>query len=326
MLPAELAAAIASRAQGRPRADLRERAARISENFRERRTTRDAVRDDADALAYALTRMPATYAAAFDVLSRAQQETGLAPLRLLDVGCGLAAASFAAAEVFPSLRAITLVDRSPAFLALARELTRESASAALADATIVAADVTRAPLTAGAYDLAIVSYALTELADGDIFGLLDRLMASAAQIVVIEPGTPRDFARLRRARAHLISAGAAIALPCPTTADCPIIEPDWCHFATRLARSKDHRMLKDAGASYEDEKYCYLVTGAQSGLRSAGRVLRRPMRRKFGVELQICASDGLRAATVKKSDRDDYDRCRRIGWGDSVDLSRKDGS
>ncbi len=61
-LPAELKAALDARLQGLSRNEAAERATRISENYRDGGNS-GTIRNAADALAYALARMPATYAA-----------------------------------------------------------------------------------------------------------------------------------------------------------------------------------------------------------------------------------------------------------------------
>ena len=69
--PAALAAALDALLDGQPRKELQASAQRLSEGFRARRPSSETIRDETDALAYALTRLPATYAATASVLAPA---------------------------------------------------------------------------------------------------------------------------------------------------------------------------------------------------------------------------------------------------------------
>ena len=70
--PAALAAALDALLDGQPRKELQARAQRMSEGFRARKPSSETIRDETDALAYALTRLPATYAATASVLAGAR--------------------------------------------------------------------------------------------------------------------------------------------------------------------------------------------------------------------------------------------------------------
>jgi ribosomal protein RSM22 (predicted rRNA methylase) len=123
-LPAELRAALDARLEGRSRGDVAARAAIISKTYRDGGTS-SAIKSETDALAYALARMPATYAAVsacLNALSEARPD--FAPRTLLDVGAGPGTASWAASEAFPSLTSLTLLDTNPALRALALDLRR----------------------------------------------------------------------------------------------------------------------------------------------------------------------------------------------------------
>jgi len=57
-------------------------------------------------------------------------------------------------------------------------------------------------------------------------GVVDALWTRAGRaLALIEPGTPRDYARLMTLRQRLIGAGARIALPCPHDRPCPLTAP-----------------------------------------------------------------------------------------------------
>ena len=96
-------------------------------------------------------------------------------------------------------------------------------------------------------------------------------------LAIIEPGTTAGYERVLAVRAAVIAAGGSTLAPCPHDAPCPLPEGDWCHFATRLARSRTHRLAKGAERGFEDEKFAYVVlTRSPHPARLTARVLRRP--------------------------------------------------
>ena len=126
-LPAALRAAIDLALEGQGRGALAQRAGRISEGDRQGRASSVLVRDGSDALAYALTRTPATYAATRRALEELRVlRPGFAPLSLLDAGAGPGGGGWAAVDAFDSLSACTRLDHGPAFLALAETCRREA--------------------------------------------------------------------------------------------------------------------------------------------------------------------------------------------------------
>ncbi|QGM47391.1 small ribosomal subunit Rsm22 family protein [Methylocystis heyeri] len=323
-LPAELSAAIAQLLEGRARKELAERAARISAGFRARKTSRELLREDDDALAYALTRLPATFAVNAAVMRRILEEApDFSPRSLLDAGCGLASAALAALESWPAMETIRLLDRSPEFLALAARLKASSRHAALAEAALLTADLDDIPAGEGEADLVVASYALTEIPDRALEEVAEALWTRArGALVLVEPGTPRDHARLMGLRRRLIELGAKVGLPCPHDSACPMTEPDWCHFAARLPRSRDHMLAKGGEVPFEDEKYCYLVAfkPSQAESEKGARVLAPPRSSKWGVELGLCTARGLERKTFAKRDKGLFQIMRKAEWGDSVAL------
>src|ERR1700724_2557557 len=123
-LPAELKAALEAKLQGRSRSDAADRASLISRTYRDGGGS-GAIRSEADALAYALARMPATYAGVTASLNALREiRPDFAPANLLDVGAGPGTATWAATEAFSSLQSFTLVDANSALRALALDLGR----------------------------------------------------------------------------------------------------------------------------------------------------------------------------------------------------------
>src|SRR5690606_30030193 len=151
---------------------------------------------------------------------------GYAPASLLDAGAGPGGGSWAAVSVWPSISQVTLADSSRPFLALAAELAADG-PLAMAGAERLAIDLAHAAELPRA-DLVLVSYALAELAPEAQDGAVDALWAAAGGLLaLVEPGTPAGFARLRRARARLVLAGARPPAPFPPEAEGPPLAGDW---------------------------------------------------------------------------------------------------
>src|SRR6185437_4159785 len=160
-LPVELKAALDARLQGLSRNDAAERAARISENYRGGRNS-VTIRNDADALAYALARMPATYAAmAASLNALGEIRPDFAPRSLLDVGAGPGTATWAAAETWSSLQDFALLDVTAALRDLALNLARESTF--LREIDYRHGDARAQLARAEPADLVIASYVIGEL-------------------------------------------------------------------------------------------------------------------------------------------------------------------
>src|SRR5262249_56549735 len=104
-------------------------------------------------------------------------------------------------------------------------------------------------------ELVIASYVIGELAADKLARCADALWSAAAgALVVIEPGTTAGFSRVRDLRAQLIACGAHVVAPCPHDAACPVVPPDWVHFAQRLAPSPGHRRGQGASPGFGDQK------------------------------------------------------------------------
>jgi ribosomal protein RSM22 (predicted rRNA methylase) len=316
-LPADLRHALDHLAQGRPQRELARRAEAQSVLYRSGGTSRAAIHDADDALAYAFARMPATYAAAAAVLGAVRDACpDFAPRSLVDAGAGPGTAAWAAAEQFPALADIRLIDDNRPLRALALACLHTSASPALRDARYDRGDLVA---IAGASDLVVASYVIGELAPDRLAGLADTLWSAAAGLlVVVEPGTPAGFSRIRSLRQHLIERGAHVVAPCPHDGACPIVDPDWCHFSQRLNRSRAHRQAKGAALSYEDEKFSYVALAREPPSRIAARVLAQPRVGKAEVSAKLCTREGIVTATAPRREPGRYKAQKGWRWGDAI--------
>src|SRR5580692_5941074 len=316
-LPAELKAALNQKLQGLSRNDTAPRAALISKTYRDGGGS-GAIGSEADALAYALARMPATYAAVVASLNALREiAPDFAPQSLLDVGAGPGTASWAAAETFSPLQSFALLDANDALRALALDLAKESTR--LGDLKYRKGEALAALADAEAADLVIASYMIGELDDAQRPKLAERLWSKTrGTLLVVEPGTPMGYARIIALRQQLIASGAHAAAPCPHDGPCPLIAPDWCHFTQRLVRSRAHKQVKGVELPFEDEKFSYIaLTRTPVALRPS-RVLAQPHLGKAEVTATLCTPDGLRSEKVPHRDKTAYARTRRWRWGDAV--------
>ena len=263
--------------------------------------------------------MPATYAAAIASLNELREvRSDFAPQNLLDVGAGPGTATWAAAEVFSSLDDFDLLDSNAVLRTLALDLV--SGSHRLRKVKYQSGSAQAALNDAAPADLVIASYVIGEMSDAEQTALADAMWEKTRDtLVVVEPGTPAGYARMLALRRRLIAQGAHVAAPCPHDAECPLVAPDWCHFAQRLPRSRAHIALKEAELPYEDEKFSYVVLTRTPVTRPFARVLAQPVASKVGITAKLCTPEGLRIENIPRRNKADYARARRWRWGDAVD-------
>lgn len=319
-LPSWINASLQQRLENVSRADLRARAQAMSEAYRAGGTS-DVIRSDADALAYAVVRMPATYAAVEAALTQALPLLpDFAPRSMLDVGAGPGTASWAALDAWPSLQTVAAIDANPHLLALAQGL--HGASALPTAFAAERGNFTTMLGKAETADVVMASYALTEVPSASIRATLEQLWRLAnSLLVIVEPGTVAGFKRILAYRQALLGLGAEIVAPCSHDSACPLEGAErWCHFSVRLPRSRDHLITKSASVPYEDEKFSYLVAGKGLGAIKRGRrILATPVVTKAHVALTLCAPDKPGSLNVARTDKDAYRAAKRGDWGDAID-------
>lgn len=315
-LPPRLRQAVDEALEGVSVGDLADATKALSHRYRnEVRDGRLHISDERIARAYIATRMPATYAAihaGFTAL--AERLPDFAPVTALDVGAGPGTAMWAASGVWPSLNEATLLEASPAIRALGEKLAAGHPISAIAWRN---ADITRGDGLVRA-DLVTLAYVLDELSPAQRDALIDRLWRFTDRaLVIVEPGTPAGWTRILAARERLIAAGAHILAPCPHALACPIAQPDWCHFSARVARSRIHRLAKEAEVPWEDEKFIYLAASRSPTPASRARVLAPPESASGRVRLKLCQPDGTAThRLVTRREGDAFKRARRVDWGD----------
>ncbi|WP_292247582.1 small ribosomal subunit Rsm22 family protein, partial [Mesorhizobium sp.] len=171
-------------------------------------------------------------------------------------------------------------------------------------------------------DLVTAAYVLDEIVPASLPKLIGRLwQLTAGTLLIVEPGTPAGWQRILAVRRQLIEAGAHVLAPCPHETPCPLVPPDWCHFSRRVARSRLHRLSKDADVPWEDEKFIYIAASRQPAPARPARVIAPPKAGSGKVLLKLCVPDGSAGETLfSKRDGDAFRIARRLDWGDTLDL------
>lgn len=267
--------------------------------------------------AYLVARLPATFAAVRRVLAEvARLRSDITAPTLLDVGAGPGTAGWAALAQWPDAAAVTQLEQDAAMLALARALNAESAVTALITATTAQGTVQATELPKAGIVLA--SYVLAELPQGEAAVLARRLWAAAEDVlVIIEPGTPQGFARIRLAREALLADGARMLAPCTHALACPMQGTDWCHFKVRVQRSRAHMQAKGATVPFEDEPFSYIAVSRQSVPLPQGRIIAPPHIGKAVALLPLCREGALPRLEIARRAKAAYKQAKHARWGDA---------
>jgi ribosomal protein RSM22 (predicted rRNA methylase) len=312
-IPPDLRAAIDRHLTESPSGSLVGKTARMSENYRQGGGSGGTL----DLGAYLVARLPATYAAVcFCLAELARRRPQFSPRTLLDAGSGPGTAAWAAVSVYSGISAVTFLDNNQKFLKLACSLAAQGEHLALQGARVLTADLGKIPNDVAA-DLVIAAYALAEMPVAGAGSIAAALWKACEDtLVVIEPGTPQGFARIRQVRSALIAEGAHLIAPCTHENSCPLQPPDWCHFSVRLARRREHMHAKQATVPFEDEKFSYLIAARQPGEVHGARILSPPADGKADIKFRLCGGNGLSQQSVARRDKAAYKRVRKLRWGD----------
>ncbi|MFA6154292.1 small ribosomal subunit Rsm22 family protein [Mesorhizobium sp.] len=317
-LPAPLRQGVERLLEDIPLASLKQAAKTLSDRYRaELRDGRLHMAQDEAVQAYLATRLPATYAAiraSLDALNEARPD--FMPKTLLDIGAGPGTVLWATTDLWPDLEQAVLLEASAAVRKVGQTLTADTIAAQI---TWLAGDATTDLAELKPADLVTCAYVLDEIVPASLPKLVAQLwQLTADTLLVVEPGTPAGWQRILAARGQLIEAGAHVLAPCPHQAPCPLAPPDWCHFSRRVARSRLHRLAKDADVPWEDEKFIFVAASRQPAPLRSARVIAPPRSGSGKVLLKLCQENGIAEEKLfTKRDGELFKTARRLDWGDA---------
>ena len=277
------------------------------------------INNEIDAKVYSVIRYPSTFKAFSDSLEYSLSHLDDIDITsVLDVGAGSAAASLASIYQLDHLNSIDLLEKEQVMIDIGEYLLSRVDTKGI-DIKYHRVDITKDDISIYQRDLVFSSYVLNELNKSEIIKVIDKMWNLTNKVLlVVEPGTPNGYEIIRLVREYLISKGGYILSPCPHMDKCPIISPNWCHFSTRVSRSKLHKLLKGGDAPYEDEKYTYIAFSKNPCSRCNNRILRHPQIASGHITLEVCSKDGLNTIKVTKKDKELFKVARKAKAGDEL--------
>lgn len=268
------------------------------------------------ALAYVDGRMPASVATLTHVLGQLPQAFN--PSSILDLGSGTGAVLWALPPHFSALTGIRLIEQNTHMVNMGKALAKILPTPLNRPENWSTQSFLSTPMSKA--DLVTCAYVLNELPDQKIKEVLPRIWENTKSfLVLIEPGTPAAFEKLRFVREALIKDGAQILAPCGHNATCPMQDRDWCHFSLRHERSPLHVLHQRGLRNWEDEKYCYLIASKNPVVSEQGqhRILKKPLRGTGQIEFELCTITGTEKLKITKKSKALYKQAKRKDWGDT---------
>ncbi len=266
----------------------------------------DLINSSLTSKVYAVYRLPATYSAFGEALKHTLELYDQNIDSVIDVGAGSGSASLAASHLLPNIKSFTLLERNKYMMEIGKTLHNFD---------YINYDLSKDNLDIKA-DLVISSYVLNELDQNSRINAINKMWDMTNKIMlIVEPGTPEGFVLIREIRDYLISIGAHVIAPCPHMGVCL---NTWCHFSTRVSRSKLHKDIKGGDAPYEDEKYSYIAFSKNEVIPCKNRILRHPQINPGFIELEVCSKDGFKKLKYSKKDKELFKKARKSDAGDMI--------
>lgn len=296
----------------------------ISERYRNNHPSgENLLKSEKEIMAYSVARMPGTYGAVLSSLKYSLELSELEIKSLVDCGAGTGAATWAANTLL-SLENITCLEREEAIMKIGKKLMEKSN---IKNVQWINLNLIDEEIPEG--DLIIASYVLNEMNEQNRIKAIGKLWNKTKKmLLIVEPGTKIGYEQILENRKRLIDLGANILAPCPHMGTCKLEEGSWCHFSCRIPRSKNHRLIKNGDAPFEDEKFTYIAAvkdESKEKCKSAEfRIMRHPLIGKGHVSLDVCTQKGVDKIIISKKDKELYKVARGAKWGDALYVRAED--
>ena len=292
-----------------------EQAQNVSKKYRENTGKGSKIiTSNSEAIAYAISRMPATYCAVYSALSQTLKKYKKEIKTVYDIGAGTGSATWAIQELLQPTKIICL-EYEKEMLKIGERLMQKTEINAFWEQFDITKDCFQEKT-----DLVISSYMLNELEESSRKNAIQKMWeATSGLLLLIEPGTPEGFKNILEAREILLQQKANIVAPCTHNGKCEISQDDWCSFYVRVARSGIHRQAKNGTLGYEDEKFSYIAFSREPTFENGqARILRHPQIGQGHVKVKVCTQNGIQEKTFTKKDKEVYKKVRKLDAGESI--------
>ena len=319
----------------------------ISDRYINEKNGKSLLNQNDEAIAYAIARMPATYAATstvcsqvFEIIERKNSKAKENFKTLIDVGAGTGSATLSISEQL-NLEKITCLEREAAMIDLGKTLLSESLNMIVKNASWKNIDISdyihsdRSTTkkddkenneTLLKADIVISSYMLNEFAEENILKIVNVLWRMTNDVlIIVEPGTPNDYKRLMKVKDYLIENGGNVIAPCICEKKCNLPLNDWCNFTCRVERTKLQKEVKCGNVPFEDEKFMYLAVSKNdynSEKDKIARIIRHPIIKSGMVEVKLCLNEQIINKTYTKKDKEIYKKIRKVKVGDIIEINK----
>lgn len=316
-LPIEIKSHIENELNNISKKELQYNAETISLNYRNNEGQgKRMLKSKQEAIAYAISRMPATFGAVYNSLKHTLEICKADINTLADIGAGTGTASIAANELL-ELEKIECFEREEAMRAIGQKIFNSYNELGI-KTNWKKYDVNTDKIN-DKYDLVITSYMINEIEETNIEVVIDKLWDTTNKILlIVEPGTMQGYRNIMRAKQRIRERGGKIIAPCMSE-KCKLPKDDWCNFSCRVQRTKIHKELKGGNVPYEDEKYIYIsATKEEFDKKEKNRILRHPMIYSGYVKLKVCNKEEIKEIIISKKDKEKFKIARKADTGDLI--------
>ena len=296
---------------------LQKNAKQISQNYRNNlRDGKKMLSKEEEAIAYAITRMPATFGAVAKSLEKTL-EIYKSPIKsIADIGAGTGTASIAINELI-DVDKIECFEREKAMIETGKKIFKHYNNLE-SKAIWKNLDITK-DIIEDNYDLVVASYMINELKEEQINDVINKIWnISNKMILIVEPGTMQGYHNIMKAKEILVNLGGKIIAPCMSKI-CNLEKDDWCNFYCRVQRTKIHKNLKEGDSPFEDEKFIYIaISKDEVPNEYEARIIRHPLVYNGYIKLKVCKPNEIKELTITKKDKELFKRVKKLNHGDLI--------